>query len=168
MVSYACQRQSSSLMLPSAALMPPCAATVWLRVGNSFVIHLQEHEEEAHEQICMSAPLTSAKKWLPRISCQAAYRLLTCISSFCWLAHATQNQLRAVQLLAAIKPGRHPAAELQHAAAAAAGAVGTAAGAASCLPGRQLQRHKNSAKAPFAEAQEHHARYKMRIAEQQR
>lgn len=28
-------------MLPSAALMPPCAATVWLRVGNSLVMHLQ-------------------------------------------------------------------------------------------------------------------------------
>ncbi len=25
-------------MLPSAALMPPCAATVWLRVGNTFVM----------------------------------------------------------------------------------------------------------------------------------
>jgi hypothetical protein len=24
-------------MLPSAAAMPPCAATVWLRVGNSLV-----------------------------------------------------------------------------------------------------------------------------------
>jgi hypothetical protein len=31
-VSYMCQRQSSSPMLPSAAPMPPCAATVWLRV----------------------------------------------------------------------------------------------------------------------------------------
>ena len=30
-----CQRQSSSLMLPRAALTPPCAATVWLRVGKS-------------------------------------------------------------------------------------------------------------------------------------
>ena len=32
-----CQRQSSFSMLPSAALMPPCAATVWLRVGNTLV-----------------------------------------------------------------------------------------------------------------------------------
>ena len=38
-VSYMCQRQSSSPMLPSAALMPPCAATVWLRVGNTLVMH---------------------------------------------------------------------------------------------------------------------------------
>lgn len=32
-----CQRQSSSDILPSAALMPPCAATVCDLVGNSFV-----------------------------------------------------------------------------------------------------------------------------------
>ena len=38
-VSYMCQRQSSSPMLPSAAPMPPCAATVWLRVGNTLVRH---------------------------------------------------------------------------------------------------------------------------------
>lgn len=44
MVSYACHLQSSSDMLPSAALMPPCAATVWERVGNSFVMHLPRHE----------------------------------------------------------------------------------------------------------------------------
>jgi len=36
-VSYMCQRQSSGPMLPSAALMPPCAATVWLRVGKTLV-----------------------------------------------------------------------------------------------------------------------------------
>src|SRR5581483_2674526 len=37
-VSYMCQRQSSSPMLPSAAAMPPCAATVWERVGNTLVM----------------------------------------------------------------------------------------------------------------------------------
>ena len=37
-VSYMCQRQSSSPMLPSAAPMPPCAATVWLRVGKTLVM----------------------------------------------------------------------------------------------------------------------------------
>ena len=37
-VSYMCQRQSSGPMLPSAAEMPPCAATVWLRVGNTLVM----------------------------------------------------------------------------------------------------------------------------------
>ena len=37
-VSYMCQRQSSSPMLPSAAPMPPWAATVWLRVGNTLVM----------------------------------------------------------------------------------------------------------------------------------
>ena len=35
MVSYMCQRQSSATRLPSAALMPPWAATVWLRVGGT-------------------------------------------------------------------------------------------------------------------------------------
>ena len=38
-VSYMCHRQSSGVRLPSAALMPPCAATVCERVGNSFVMH---------------------------------------------------------------------------------------------------------------------------------
>ena len=38
-VSYMCQRQSSGPMLPSAAPIPPCAATVWLRVGNTLVTH---------------------------------------------------------------------------------------------------------------------------------
>src|SRR6185503_6197356 len=32
-----CQRQSSACMLPSAAEMPPCAATVCERVGNTLV-----------------------------------------------------------------------------------------------------------------------------------
>src|SRR5215468_8517873 len=35
-VSYMCQSQLSSPMLPSAAPMPPCAATVCDRVGNTF------------------------------------------------------------------------------------------------------------------------------------
>ena len=30
-----CQRQSSTPMLPSEALIPPWAATVWLRVGKT-------------------------------------------------------------------------------------------------------------------------------------
>src|SRR3546814_13215251 len=34
-VSYMCQYQLSSLMLPSEALTPPCAATVCERVGNT-------------------------------------------------------------------------------------------------------------------------------------
>src|SRR5581483_8994564 len=34
-VSNMCQSQESSLMLPSAAPMPPCAATVCERVGNT-------------------------------------------------------------------------------------------------------------------------------------
>ena len=37
-VSYMCQRQSSGPMLPSEAAMPPCAATVCERVGNTFVM----------------------------------------------------------------------------------------------------------------------------------
>ena len=38
-VSYMCQRQSSSPMLPSEAATPPCAATVCERVGNTLVMH---------------------------------------------------------------------------------------------------------------------------------
>src|SRR4029453_10936138 len=37
-VSNMCQRQSSFSIFPKAALMPPCAATVWLRVGNTLVM----------------------------------------------------------------------------------------------------------------------------------
>ncbi len=53
-VSYMCQRQSSSPMLPSAALMPPCAATVWLRVGNTFVKH-------AVDKPCSASPRVARK-----------------------------------------------------------------------------------------------------------
>jgi hypothetical protein len=37
-VSYMCQRQSSGCILPSEAEMPPWAATVCERVGNTFVM----------------------------------------------------------------------------------------------------------------------------------
>src|SRR5271169_6827589 len=37
-VSYICHRQLSSPRLPRLAAMPPWAATVWLRVGNTFVM----------------------------------------------------------------------------------------------------------------------------------
>ncbi len=37
-VSYMCQRQSSLPILPSAAAMPPCAATVCERVGKTLVM----------------------------------------------------------------------------------------------------------------------------------
>src|SRR5436189_3467038 len=37
-VSYMCQRQSSSPMLPSDADIPPCAATVCERVGKTLVM----------------------------------------------------------------------------------------------------------------------------------
>src|SRR3954468_19640700 len=37
-VSYICQTQLSSPMLPSDAATPPCAATVWLRVGKTLVM----------------------------------------------------------------------------------------------------------------------------------
>jgi hypothetical protein len=51
-VSYACHRQSSTVMLPSAALMPPCAATVWLRVGNSLVMQLRGWGEVGERREC--------------------------------------------------------------------------------------------------------------------
>ena len=37
-VSYMCHCQSSCPMLPMAAAMPPCAATVCERVGNTLVM----------------------------------------------------------------------------------------------------------------------------------
>jgi hypothetical protein len=37
-VSYMCQDQWSGELLPSEAAIPPCAATVWLRVGNTLVM----------------------------------------------------------------------------------------------------------------------------------
>src|SRR3546814_6180101 len=43
-VSYMCQRQSSSPMFPSEAETPPCAATVWLRVGNTLVMQAGSEE----------------------------------------------------------------------------------------------------------------------------
>ena len=51
-VSYMCQRQSSGPMLPSAALIPPWAATVWLRVGKTLVIH-------AVESPCSASPIVA-------------------------------------------------------------------------------------------------------------
>src|SRR5271165_6940256 len=50
-VSYMCQRQSSSPMLPSAAEMPPCAATVWLRVGNTLVTQAVERPASASPNV---------------------------------------------------------------------------------------------------------------------
>ena len=50
-VSYMCQRQSSSPMLPSAALMPPWAATVWLRVGNSLVMQAVDRPLSARPSV---------------------------------------------------------------------------------------------------------------------
>src|SRR5882757_9312888 len=50
-VSYICQRQSSSPILPSAAEMPPCAATVWLRVGNTLVMQAVLRPCAAHSSV---------------------------------------------------------------------------------------------------------------------
>jgi hypothetical protein len=47
-IEYMCQRQSSGCMLPSEAEMPPCAATVCERVGNTFV--MQAVRSPASEQ----------------------------------------------------------------------------------------------------------------------
>jgi hypothetical protein len=38
-VSYMCQVQWSGELLPRLAAIPPWAATVWLRVGNTLVMH---------------------------------------------------------------------------------------------------------------------------------
>ena len=38
-------------MLPSAALMPPCAATVWLRVGKSLVMQAVDSPASARPSV---------------------------------------------------------------------------------------------------------------------
>ena len=62
-VSYMCQRQSSSPMLPSAAPMPPCAATVWERVGKTLVIQAVFRPEAPMPKVARSpappAPTTT-------------------------------------------------------------------------------------------------------------
>ena len=67
-VSYMCQRQLSSPMLPSAAAMPPWAATVWERVGNTLL--MQAVRRPASEQPTAAlrpappAPtITTSKEW---------------------------------------------------------------------------------------------------------
>ena len=65
-VSYMCQRQSSSPMLPSAALMPPWADTVWLRVGNTLVMQAVSRPASASPKVALRpappAPTTTASK----------------------------------------------------------------------------------------------------------
>ena len=62
-VSYICQRQSSSPMLPRAADMPPWAATVWLRVGNTLVRHAVDSPASARPNVARNpappAPTTT-------------------------------------------------------------------------------------------------------------
>jgi hypothetical protein len=61
-VSYMCQRQSSSPMLPSAAETPPWAATVWLRVGKTLVMQAVLRPASARPTVARSpappAPMT--------------------------------------------------------------------------------------------------------------
>ena len=59
-VSYMCQRQSSSPILPSAAEMPPCAATVWLRVGNTLVMQAVLRPCAAHSSVARKARAAGA------------------------------------------------------------------------------------------------------------
>ena len=67
MVSYMCQRQSSSPMLPSAAEMPPCAATVCERVGNTLVMQAVFRPAAASPKAARSpappAPTTTMSNW---------------------------------------------------------------------------------------------------------
>ena len=62
-VSYMCQRQSSSPMLPSAAEMPPWAATVCERVGKTLVMQAVRRPFSAMPKVARSpappAPTTT-------------------------------------------------------------------------------------------------------------
>ena len=51
MVSYMWKRQSSWPMLPSAAEMPPWAATVWLRVGKTLVMQAVDSPASARPSV---------------------------------------------------------------------------------------------------------------------
>ena len=66
MVSYACHLQSSSVMFPSAALIPPCAATVCERVGNNFVMH-------AVFRPCSDIPIAARRPAPPAPTTTASY-----------------------------------------------------------------------------------------------
>ena len=65
-VSYMCQRQSSGLMLPSDAEMPPCAATVCERVGNTLEMQAVFSPASAQPSAARSpdppAPTTTTSK----------------------------------------------------------------------------------------------------------
>ena len=67
-VSYMCQRQLSSPMFPSAALIPPCAATVWLRVGNTLVIQAVVKPSAARPKVARS-PAPPAPTTITSYSC---------------------------------------------------------------------------------------------------
>ena len=62
-VSYMCHFQLSSPILPKAAPIPPCAATVWLLVGNTFDIQAVFNPDSAHPSVALSpdppAPTTT-------------------------------------------------------------------------------------------------------------
>src|SRR6476646_4490872 len=73
-----CQRQSSSPMLPSAAAIPPCAATVCERVGKTLVMHAVLRPASLQPSVASSpappAPTTTTSKvW----SMNGYVRLLT-------------------------------------------------------------------------------------------
>ena len=63
LASRPAQRRRAPVMLPSAALMPPCAATVWLRVGNSLVMHLRQQQRQQGSvcwRACVQQPGTGS------------------------------------------------------------------------------------------------------------
>jgi hypothetical protein len=55
-VSYMCQCQSSSMMLPSAAAMPPCAAVVCERVGKTLLMHAVFKPVDAMPRVARNPP----------------------------------------------------------------------------------------------------------------
>ena len=71
-VSYMCQRQSSRPIFPRAAAMPPCAATVCERVGNTLVTQAVLSPASAQPSVARSpappAPMTTtSKEWVSTI-----------------------------------------------------------------------------------------------------
>src|SRR5690606_2708460 len=81
-VSYICQYQSSSLMLPSEALTPPWAATVCERVGNTLDSTATDKPASANckEQRTPAppAPTTTTSHWrrgIEFLTAATAYKL---------------------------------------------------------------------------------------------
>src|ERR1700733_14462799 len=80
-VSYMCQRQSSACMLPSAAEMPPCAATVCERVGNTFVRQAVLRPFSASPNVARRAAPPAPTTMTSNLCCWILYACMSSLGS---------------------------------------------------------------------------------------